>query len=199
MSIEFINTPANNPYLKLREYYDEALNKNQKNIDAISISSYDETNREISSRFVNLKYINNEEWIFFSNYNSSKARDFDNHNQISTALYWNSIDVQIRTKAYIAKASKNFSDLHFSKRGKKKNALARSSRQSEKINSFEDVMNNYKNALKNENNIDRPDFWGGYSFTPYLIEFWEGNISRVNKRLVYKKNLDFWENYYLQP
>lgn len=199
MSIEFINTPANNPYLKLREYYDEALNKNQKNIDAISISSYDETNREISSRFVNLKYINNEEWIFFSNYNSSKARDFDNHNQISTALYWNSIDVQIRTKAYIAKASKNFSDLHFSKRDKKKNALARSSRQSEKINSFEDVMNNYKNALKNENNIDRPDFWGGYSFTPYLIEFWEGNISRVNKRLVYKKNLDFWENYYLQP
>ena len=188
MSIEFINTPANNPYLKLREYYDEALNKNQKNIDAISISSYDETNREISSRFVNLKYINNEEWIFFSNYNSSKARDFDNHNQISTALYWNSIDVQIRTKAYIAKASKNFSDLHFSKRDKKKNALARSSRQSEKINSFEDVMNNYKNALKNENNIDRPDFWGGYSFTPYLIEFWEGNISRVNKRLVYKKS-----------
>ena len=119
MSIEFINTPTNNPYLKLREYYDEALNKNQKNIDAISISSYDETNREISSRFVNLKYINNEEWIFFSNYNSSKARDFDNHNQISTALYWNSIDVQIRTKAYIAKASKNFSDLHFSKRDKK--------------------------------------------------------------------------------
>ena len=48
-------------------------------------------------------------------------------------------------------------------------------------------MNNYKNALRSENNIDRPDFWGGYSFTPYLIEFWEGNISRVNKRLVYKK------------
>ena len=199
MTVEFINTPTNSPYLKLREYYDEALNKNQKNIDAISISSYDAINKEISSRFVNLKYIKNEEWIFFSNYNSSKARDFDNHNQISTALYWNSIDVQIRTKAHIFKASKNFSDLHFSKRDKTKNALARSSRQSEKINSFEDVMNNYKNALKNENNIDRPYFWGGYSFTPYLIEFWEGNVSRVNKRLVYKKNIDFWENYYLQP
>ena len=52
--------------LKLK--YDEALNNGQKLIEAISISSYNKEINEVESRFVNLKYIINDEFIFFSNY-----------------------------------------------------------------------------------------------------------------------------------
>ena len=52
------------PYLKFLETYNKALEANQKNTEAIVISTYDETNKETDCRIVNLKYIIDEEWIF---------------------------------------------------------------------------------------------------------------------------------------
>ncbi len=197
--IEFLKFPTTEPYLKLREYYENAIDQGQNNVEAISISSYDIDKKEVNSRLVNLKYILNEEWIFFSNYNSPKASEFYNHNQISALLYWDSINVQIRIKAVIKKTSKDFSNSHFDKRDSKKNSLAISSRQSEIVSSYEEVVKNFENTLKNNEKLKRPDYWGGFSFTPYLIEFWEGHPSRINKRKVFKKYNNDWESYYLQP
>ena len=101
--IKFINLSTSEPYNLFTDFYNDALNSNQKAIDAIVISSFDQDSNEVDSRFVNLKYINNEDWIFFSNYSSPKARQFDSHKQITAAFYWNEIDVQIRIKASIKK------------------------------------------------------------------------------------------------
>ena len=79
----------------------------QKNIEAISISSYNTKKHEVDSRYVNLKFINNDEFIFFSNYKSPKASAFNSHNQIAALLYWPSINVQIRMKAKIRKLLMN--------------------------------------------------------------------------------------------
>ena len=61
---------------------------------------------EVDSRYVNLKFITNDEFIFFSNYDSPKASAFNSHNQIAALLYWSSINVQIRMKAKIKKTSR---------------------------------------------------------------------------------------------
>ena len=45
----------------------------------------------------------------------------------------------------------------------------------------------------------RPEYWGGYSFTPYYFEFWEGHKSRLNKREVFKKDTNDWVKTILQP
>tara|TARA_A100001015_G_C14624856_1_gene569345 strand:- start:14 stop:610 length:597 start_codon:yes stop_codon:yes gene_type:complete len=187
------------PYLKFKNYYDEATKFQQKNIDAIAISSYDLKKNEVNCRFVNLKYIIDEDWIFFSNYNSNKAKNFTNHEQISAVFYWNSIDVQIRIKANIKKTSNEFSDEHFNKRDFKKNALAISSDQSKIIDSYDDVVSNYKKVIELDKNIERPEHWGGYLFKPYFIEFWEGHHSRINKRIVFEKTNKEWNSFFLQP
>ena len=103
------------PYNMFRKYYEEARNKEQKIIEAISISSYDKNNI-VDSRFVNLKYVIDDEWIFFSNYNSPKSKQFESHDQISAVIYWNSINVQIRMKAKIQKTNLEFSNEHFQSR-----------------------------------------------------------------------------------
>ena len=87
------------------------------------ISSFNHITEEVQSRYVNLKYINNNEWIFFSNYESPKSIDFESHPQISALFYWQNIDVQIRMKASISKTDSNFSDLHFKNRDRKKMLL----------------------------------------------------------------------------
>jgi len=197
--IQFNNLKQETPYILLREQYNEALNANQKNIEAISISSYDNQFKEVSSRFVNLKFITSDEFIFFSNYNSPKASSFNSHNQIAALLYWPSINIQIRMKAKIKKTSLEYNQKYFFDRSEDKNALAISSNQSNPINSYTHVIENYNKSLKNDDLKKCPEFWGGYSFTPYYFEFWEGHESRLNKREAYEKSDDSWNHLILQP
>tara|TARA_B110000259_G_scaffold50037_1_gene58795 strand:+ start:35572 stop:36168 length:597 start_codon:yes stop_codon:yes gene_type:complete len=197
--IELKNTPNEKPYTIFKSFYDRALEANQRSIEAINISSYDAKNLMVDSRIVNLKYILGNEWVFFSNYNSPKAKQFDSHDQISTVFFWGNINTQIRTKSKICKTSQDFSDSHFLSRTHEKNALAISSNQSKYISSYDKVRENYKNSLQKDDLQQRPAYWGGYSFTPYYFEFWEGHESRLNKRHIYEKQDDKWNHSILEP
>ena len=197
--IQFNNLNLEIPYLLLKEKYDEALNSGQRGIEAISISSFNKDISEVDSRYVNLKFISNDEFIFFSNYDSPKALSFNSHNQIAALLYWPSINVQIRMKAKIKKTSNEYNQKYFFDRSEEKNALAISSNQSKPIDSYNQVKENYNKSLKNDDLKKCPEFWGGYSFTPYYFEFWEGHESRLNKREAYEKSDDSWKHLILQP
>lgn len=197
--IKFINLCDEVPYLLMQDKYNKSIKANQKNIEAICISSYSKINKEVNARFVNLKYINEKEFIFFSNYNSPKSHDFNSHDQITCLIYWNSINVQIRIKAHIKKTSQEFNRTYFKKRDLRKNALAISSNQSNKIKSYEYVQKNYQRTLKKANLTECPDFWGGFSFTPYFFEFWEGHDSRLNRREVYELKKSEWIQSFLEP
>ena len=187
------------PYIILKKKYQDALNKNQKNIEAISISSYSKNKKEISSRYVNLKFIINKELIFFSNYNSPKSDDFITHPQVSGLIFWNNIATQIRIKGIVKKTSKEFNQNYFKRRSKNKNALAISSFQSKEINSFEKVIENYEKVIKENDLVSCPDYWGGFSIIPYYFEFWKGDNNRLNKRQVFEWVDSQWKKYIIQP
>ena len=111
--IKFINISPGAPYARFQQEYQNALQANQNNIEAISISSYSPDLLEVNSRLVNLKFIDNKDFIFFSNYESPKAKEFDSHDQIAAIFFWHSTNIQIRMKAKIRKTSKKFNNLYF--------------------------------------------------------------------------------------
>jgi pyridoxamine 5'-phosphate oxidase len=197
--IQFNNLNQETPYQLLKDKYDEALNAGQHGIEAISISSYNEETSEVGSRYVNLKFINNDEFIFFSNYNSPKASSFNSNNQIAALVYWPIINTQIRMKAIIKRTSNEYNQKYFFDRSEEKNALAISSNQSKPIDSYNQVKENYSKSLNNDDLKKCPEFWGGYSFTPYYFEFWEGHESRINKREIFEKIDGVWKKSFLQP
>ena len=198
--IEIIDICADKPYKYFEKYYNSAIQANQRSIEAISISSFNKDSNEVESRYVNLKYIIGNEWTFFSNYDSPKSKDFLSHDQISALLYWGSLNLQIRFKAKIYKSSNEFSDEHFKTRTKEKNALAISSSQSQFIESYSEVEKSYENVLSAINeDTQRPDFWGGFTFVPYYFEFWEGHKNRLNKRHVFQLQEKTWKEWFLQP
>ncbi len=197
--IQFKNLNQDEPYLLFKTKYEEAFNAGQKVIEAISISTYDNKSNEVDSRFVNLKFVSKDEFIFFTNYKSPKANSFITHNQIAALIYWSSINVQVRMKAKIKKMSDDYNQKYFENRSEKKNALAISSNQSKPIDSYRKVIENYNKSLINDDLKKCPDFWGGYSFTPYYFEFWEGHESRINKREVFDKIDDGWRHSFVQP
>lgn len=197
--IQFNNLNQQTPYLLLKEKYDNAIDAGQKSIEAISISSLNKDINEVDSRYVNLKFVLNDEFIFFTNYDSPKAAAFNSHNQIAALIYWPSINIQIRMKAKIKKTSVEFNQKYFFEREKEKNALAISSNQSKQIDSYERVKENYKHSLLNDDLKICPKNWGGFSFIPYEIEFWEGNEFRLNKRNLYTKDKNKWIHSILEP
>lgn len=197
--IKFNNLNSEKPYAIFKAKYEDALNAGQKTIQAISISSFNTILNEVDSRYVNLKFINNNEFIFFSNYNSPKARSFDLHDQIAALFFWQATNTQIRMKAKIKKTTDEYNQNYFYDRQVEKNTLAISSYQSKPIHDYSQVKEKFDKVYSSKNLKKCPKYWGGYSFTPYEIEFWEGNDFRLNKRDLYKKNKDTWSHSILEP
>lgn len=198
--IIFNNCKKSKPFLIFREKYEEALNAGQRSIEAISISSFNSNAREVESRFVNLKFVNKDNFIFFSNYNSPKSQAFKSHGQIAALIYWSKINTQIRIKATIKKTSAEFNQEYFKNRDENKNALAISSNQSKKIKTFDEVIKKFNKTRDKKDLSICPSSWGGFSFQPYEFEFWIGGESRLNKRDLYKiSNSGKWDHFVLEP
>jgi pyridoxamine 5'-phosphate oxidase len=196
--IKFKNLSQITPFIIIKEKYEQALKKNQKNIEAISIASYSKTNSFVDSRYVNLKMIDGENFIFFSNYESPKSKQFEEHNQISALIFWNTINTQIRINGSIKRTDEAFNQLYFSKRMLEKNALAISSNQSKPIASYGHVIAKYKETLNSDSLDICPDYWGGFIFKPTTIEIWKGEENRLNRREKYAR-IDGWKKVVLSP
>ena len=197
--INFIDINKEEPHILFKKKYNDAINANQENIEAVSKSSFNKEKSQVDSRYVNLKIVKGNNFIFFSNYNSKKAEQFSSNNNIAALFFWNKINTQIRIKAKIHKLDNIESDTYFRKRQKEKNALAISSMQSTQIESFDKVKQNFFHVLKNEDLKKRPVYWGGYRFVPFEFEFWEGHMHRLNQRTHYELKNGIWKKELLQP
>ena len=189
---------AKEPYLLFRSLYDAASKTSHRNIEAACLSSVSVDNKP-RSRFINIKYINDEEFIFFSNYKSSKAKDFLCNNNVTLNFYWNSANTQIRVEGNIMKLDEDRSNKHWMLRNRDKNALAISSDQSSPSINFERIIEDYQYVLDSPGSLQRPDYWGGYLIIPNYFEFWTGHKSRLNNRKVFKIDNGSWESTILQP
>ena len=102
-------------------------------------------------------------------------------------------------KGKITQTTSKYNQSYFKKRSKDKNALAISSKQSNTITSFNEVTKNFMKVKEESDLSDCPDYWGGFSFSPYYFEFWEGHKSRLNKRDAYGFSEGNWTHSILQP
>ena len=192
---DLVKTEPNKMFIN---FYDEALSLNQINIEAVCLST---VSKELQprSRFVNVKYINNDGIVFFTNYHGPKGNDIDFNNKVSLAFYWNVSDSQIRIEGHAKKLTSKVSDEHWSIRSPEKKALAVSSHQSKVIKTYEEVQKNFENALTKSDLSTRPDYWGGYVINPYKYEFWKGNNHRINKRICFELKENLRNKYIIQP
>lgn len=197
--ISFNNPCKTKPYKVFKEKYESALKLKQNSIEAIHIASYSKKLNVVDSRIVNLKMINEDGFIFFTNYKSPKAHQFKEHDQIAATLFWDTINTQIRMKGKIKKTSKKFNNQYFLSRNRSKNAVAIFSNQSQKISSYDKVIKKVDFSFQEGDKYKCPNHWGGFVFCPYSFEFWEGHKYRVNKRRLFEKINNKWIISILEP
>lgn len=140
-----------------------------------------------SIRTVLLKFFDETGFVFFSNYNSLKARQIEENPKAAVHFTWLEIERQVKIEGTIEKISSSKSLKYFLSRPKGSQIGAWVSHQSEVVSSrsiLEAKFNEIKNKfVKGE--IPFPDFWGGYILKPTKIEFWQGAKHRLHDRFLY--------------
>lgn len=149
-----------------------------------------------SARIVLLKEVNNEGFVFFTNYHSRKGKEIAHNPQAEILFFWDRIEKQIRIEGTIKKISAAASETYFYSRPIESQYGAMASPQSSVITK-EQLEENLVIAQKEK--PVRPENWGGYVLQPNYFEFWQGRPSRLHDRIIYVKNEESWQISRLAP
>ena len=96
-----------------------------------------------------LKKILPDGYIFFTNINSNKGKQFNKNNNLAMCFYWESLKKQIRISGRGFIINDKESDLYFSSRPRKSQLGAWASKQSSVIKSRKVLIIDSKNMKKN--------------------------------------------------
>tara|TARA_R100001143_G_scaffold63387_1_gene70127 strand:+ start:69303 stop:70007 length:705 start_codon:yes stop_codon:yes gene_type:complete len=154
-----------------------------------------------ATRTVLLKGFDEEGFIFYTNYESRKAKDLAENNKVSLTFYWPDLMRQIHIQGVVEKISEEMSDQYFKSRPVGSKLGAWSSKQSSVIESREVLEENLRTIEKkfSGSEIPRPANWGGYRVIPHRFEFWQGRLNRLHDRIVYRFEGTEWVIERLSP
>lgn len=154
------------------------------------------------TRVVLLKEIDRGNFLFYTNYNSSKARQMATNSQVALNFFWPELERQVRVKGVISKVHDDLSTEYFDTRPRESQLGAWASTQSETLTSREELEQKYRKLETQFEGqiIPKPEYWGGYQVTPSEIEFWQGRPSRLHDRIrYYRISPHDWEFKRLSP
>lgn len=196
-----VKTIKENPIQQFERWLEEAMKSQCLDYNAMTLAT-STPDGQPSVRVVLLKQIRNECLYFFTNYRSRKAKELSINPKAAVLFYWPELDRQVRIMGHIIKADRDISDIYFKERPLGSQISAIISPQSSEIESreaLEKMWSEEKERL-NGQNVERPDFWGGYQLKPLRFEFWQGRPNRLHDRIVYKKqHIDGWDIVRLAP
>ena len=144
-----------------------------------------------SVRTVLLKGVDARGFVFYTNYQSRKARELDQTLRASLLFVWRSREQQVRIEGRVDKVADAESDAYFATRPLESQWSVYASRQSAPIESREALEARYERARQKYGDaVPRPSWWGGYRVVPDEFEFWQGRASRLHDRLQYHRQAD---------
>ncbi len=180
-------TVDRNPIKLFRRWFDDAVASGSRLPDAITLATATREGKP-SARMVLLKQADDRGFVFYTNYQSNKARELDENPQAALVCYWVQLDRQVRVEGTVDRISPEESDEYFRSRPRESQLGALASPQSQVIESREVLENRFSelDELYQERAVERPAHWGGYRLKPERIEFWCNRKGRLHDRILYE-------------
>nr|WP_222707036.1 pyridoxamine 5'-phosphate oxidase [Neolewinella aurantiaca] len=193
---------SHDPFELFHEWFKTAQESKIPEPNAMVLATITDQNTP-AARVVLLKQMNDEGFVFFTNYNSRKGHELAERPQAAAVFNWLKLQRQVRIEGRVEKVEEQVSIDYFESRPRKSQIGAWVSNQSEVIPGrevLEAAQQKIEDKYADEEKLPRPEHWGGYVIVPSLIEFWQGRRSRLHDRLVYDRNEDgTWTRVRLAP
>ncbi|WP_372612729.1 pyridoxamine 5'-phosphate oxidase [Halomonas sp.] len=153
------------------------------------------------ARVVLLKGIDERGLIFYTNYHSHKGSELANVPHAALVFWWPSLSRQVRFEGSVEQVTSEESDGYFASRPRSSQLGAWVATQSVVIPDrtwLEEREQRFERAYEGQM-ITRPIHWGGYRLIPRMIEFWQGQPSRLHDRIRFERRDDAWHHFRLAP
>tara|TARA_R110002050_G_scaffold179741_3_gene313228 strand:- start:351 stop:950 length:600 start_codon:yes stop_codon:yes gene_type:complete len=145
------------------------------------------------SRIVLLKKYTWEGFIFYTNYESDKAKAIASNPSVCLLFNWVNSGRIIQIQGRACKISENESINYFQSRPRGSQLGAWASQQSRVVDSrtiLEDRLKSYEQQYENKD-IAKPDHWGGYLVMPFTFQFNEIVDTSFQKEEIYQLETDY--------
>lgn len=196
------NQLADDPLRQFSLWMDEALAADIVDPTAMVVATA-ARDGNIHQRVVLLKGYDENGFVFYTNYESRKARDIASNSRVSLHFPWLALDRQVMVSGVAEKVSGDESLAYFRSRPRESQLAAWTSAQSRPV-AGRDALDQQFDAIQRKFaglDIPLPEFWGGYRVRPSQIEFWQGGRNRLHDRFIYtlEKGGQLWHLERLAP
>jgi pyridoxamine 5'-phosphate oxidase len=194
------NLVSADPFSQFSLWMNEAMNSKLLDPHAMTLATTTKDGIP-SARIVLLRGFDKNGFVFYTNYESSKAKDLMANPNASLLFFWVELERQVRISGKVKKVSQEESEKYFNSRPRENQLGAWASKQSSVIINREVLEKQFEELkIRFENQkIPLPKFWGGYTVIPYKMEFWQGRENRLHDRICYILDSGHWKIERLAP
>ena len=171
-----------NPITIIRRWQEEAWDNEPNDANAMALATVDVTGLP-NVRMVLLKEIEDDGFVFYSNFESNKGNELAAVEKAAFVMHWKSLRRQVRVRGTVTREDGPKADAYYESRPLQSRIGAWASAQSRPLASRAALVAEVaKMGLTHGTNPNRPPFWGGFRITPVEIELWADGAFRLHDR-----------------
>lgn len=177
---------ARDPFEQFQRWFDEAQAAEIYLPDAMTLATADADGKP-NIRAVVLRGIDEKGLVFYTNYESDKAKELAANPRAALHFHWNALERQVKIAGGVARTTREEAEAYWVRRPRAGQIGAWASEQSATLVDRAELDARAAEVEREFENreIPCPPDWGGFRLSPELFEFWQGRRSRLHDRLRY--------------